>query len=108
MDGAQKPLIEPWLRRSLQGLVAVGFALVAVNFGLRWWFWEVRVRSLHLGVSAEDVLHGRLVLLWAVATLLAGFALCEILGSLPRVTRRTRWCIAIAAVLVAIPFAAGV
>ncbi len=96
-----KPLVEPWLRRVLRLLVAIGFALVAANFCGRWWFWEVRVPAAHWALSPADRWSGRVSLAFALATLIAGFALYDLIGSLPEVRVRTRWALASTALIAA-------
>jgi hypothetical protein len=104
-DGAPKPLVEPWLRRLLQTLVVTGFALVAANFCARWWYFEVQAPRRHWDFPRPDLWRARLALLFAAATLAAGFALYDLLGSLPRIRRRAQASLVAAALLAAASFA---
>jgi hypothetical protein len=103
--GEPKPLVEPWLRRLLQTLVAVGFALVAANFCARWWYFEIRAPHWHLDFPRSELLSARLALLLAGATLAGAFALCDLLGSLPRIRRRALGSLLVAALLCGASFA---
>jgi hypothetical protein len=102
-----KPLVEPWLRRTLRALVVVVAMLVALNAAGRWRYWEFVAPGAGFPVSAIERHVARLALLSGLAALVGAAGLFDLLGSLPRV-RRLAWILfALAALLAAIPALAG-
>jgi len=102
----QKPLVEPWLQWVLRILVAVVLGLVAANLCARWWFFEGKAPAAHLELDPGDRIAARFALCSAAAALTGTWAVWELLGTLPRVTGRSRWLAVVTAGLALMPYLA--
>jgi len=95
------PLLSAPTRIWLRLLTAGVLLLIAANFVAQWWYWERRAPELGVLVDQNHLIVGRLSLVWAAATVVAAIGVFDLIGTLPRPSRRAVICLAIACVSIA-------
>jgi hypothetical protein len=102
------PALSAPTRLLLRVLSSGVLLLVAANFVGQWWYWERQLPRLGLPVDRQQLLEGRLSLVWAAATLAAALGMFDLIGTLPRIRRLAliclAFCLAFVCVLCAVPY----